>query len=158
MRAIDKWLDRIYEESDFGRAFATSAAGVFGLVWYFLSEDWVIAAFSTIISFPMFRLAASALYQRYKLRSDTLLAGEQGRLLFAKLSGEEKAVVDAFVNAGGCVLTWTQINELGVSMTAIESLLSRELLWPSTTADAMRETFVLDAVLFDAGQSRRCNQ
>ena len=37
----------------------------------------------------------------------------------------------------------------------IELQTQRNLLWTSMTADGMRETFVLDAEIFDVGQDRK---
>ena len=50
MKTLDKWVERIYAETDVGRSIATSVAGVIGLSAYLLSTDWVIAAFLSIIA------------------------------------------------------------------------------------------------------------
>ena len=71
-----------------------------------------------------------------------------------KLSVDEQQVVGTFVLAGGCVLSWDQMNEASVSTNAVESLVARGLLWTSVTADGSGETFVLDPDLFDTGQLR----
>lgn len=63
-----------------------------------------------------------------------------------------KQVVGAFVLAGGCVLTWGQMNKAAVATNAVESLLARGLLGTSVMADGFGETFVLDPDLFDTGQ------
>ena len=76
---------------------------------------------------------------------------EQSHAVYEALSDKEKDVVGAFVSAGGCVMTWGQINNLDVSHSAIESLVTRRLLGPSVTADGMTETFVLAPDIFDAG-------
>jgi hypothetical protein len=60
-------------------------------------------------------------------------------------------VVQAFVQAGGSVLTWSHINALDLRGPAIESLINRQLLSTDVTADGMRETFVLDLAIFQAG-------
>jgi len=49
VNSIEKWADRVYSETDFGRSVATSVAGVIGLAVYLIFGDWVIAAFSSII-------------------------------------------------------------------------------------------------------------
>jgi len=61
VKAIEKWADRVYAETDFGRSVATSGAGVIGLLIYLSYNDWVIAAFSTIIAFPVIRLISTGL-------------------------------------------------------------------------------------------------
>ena len=48
-------------------------------------------------------------------------------------------------------MTWTRFNRINLSSSAIESLIERELLNTSVTADGMTETFVLDVSIFDAG-------
>ncbi|MBS1142619.1 MAG: hypothetical protein H6R14_25 [Proteobacteria bacterium] len=153
MSAIEKWADRVYGETDFGRNIATSLSGLLGLGVYLYFGDWVIAAFAAIIFFPVARITASAIHLR--LSRNALLRAKQCDALrtFDSLSEEERAVVSEFANAGGCVLTWSQMNNCCVSASAIESLIQRDLLSTSMTADGMRETFVLEPAIFDAGVS-----
>jgi hypothetical protein len=151
MSAIEKWADRIYAETDFGRSIATSLSGLLGLAVYLFFGDWVIAAFVTIIFFPVARLTASATHVRLSRNADRRASRSDAQHTFNSLSDEERAVVAEFVSAGGCVLTWSQINKCPISGSAIESLIQRDLLSPSITADGMRETFVLDPAIFDVG-------
>jgi ABC-type multidrug transport system fused ATPase/permease subunit len=152
--AINKWAERVYMETDVGRSVATSVSGVIGLVVYLLSTDWVIAAFSTIISFPIIRLVASGMHETATRRAKRRIAREEAEHLYDQLSDDEKQVVRAFVSAGGSVLTWSHVNSLSLPGPAIESLIQRELLRSSMTADGMRETFALDSSLFDVGRER----
>ena len=73
---------------------------------------------------------------------------------YSQLGSAEKLVVDAFVVAGGCALLWDDL-DLGScrerTVTGVESLRSKGLLWESVTAD-LRETFVLDPILFAVAQ------
>jgi hypothetical protein len=154
MKEVDKWIDRIYAETDFGRAVATSLAGSVGLTTYLLSNDAITSAFSFIISFPIFRLVASWLHGKADRAAKRKIKKEETEIIFSRLSNDEKDVVLAFVEAGGCVLTWSQVNKLSISSTAIESLIQRDLLGTSMTADSTRETFVLDTALFDVAQSK----
>jgi hypothetical protein len=154
LNAISKWAERLYSETDFGRSVATSAAGVVGLVVYLAFRDWVIAAFATIISFPIIRLVAARLNEKAMLRAKRRNVREEAEHLYECLSREEKLVVEAFVRAGGSVLTWSQMNRLSLPGPAIESLIQREVLWTSTTADAITETFVLDTSIFDVCRDR----
>lgn len=149
MGAVDKWAERVYAETDFGRSVATSLSGVLGLVVYLQIGDWVIAAFGSIIFFPLVRLTATAIHSRLSRGADRRAKRGEAERSFASLSEEERAVVAEFVQAGGCVLTWGQMNRLPVSGPAIESLIQREVLSTSVTADGMRETFVLDPLLFE---------
>lgn len=146
---LDKWAERVYTETDFGRSVATSVAGAVGLVVYLFVDDWVIAAFSAIIAFPIARIVASGLHTRS--------SGRYAERVYEQLSDGEKDVVQGFVDAGGCVLTWGQVNKMSVPSASVESLIQRRLLWTSMTADGMRETFVLDDALFDVGQARKNN-
>lgn len=151
MKAIEKWADRVYSESDFGRGIATSLAGVVGLAIYVLLDDWVIAAFSSIIAFPIIRIVATSFNDAYKHKRERRVSEEHAAYLFGKLSGQELEVVQSFVKAGGSVLTWSQVNSMPIHSSAIESMISRELMWPSVMADGMKETFVLDTQIFDLG-------
>ena len=92
---MEKWADRVYPETDFGRSIATSVAGVIGLVTYLLVKDWVIAAFSSIISFPIIRIIATSFNEKYKRNSERKISEEDASYLFGKLSDEEVEVVKA---------------------------------------------------------------
>lgn len=153
MSAIEKWAERVYAETDFGRSIATSLSGALGLAVYLLVHDWVIAAFVSIILFPVIRIASAAIHAHISRNADRRAKRDNAECIFNSLSEEEKAVVLEFVEAGGCVLTWSHMNKLDVSGPAIESLIQRELLTTSMTADGMRETFVLDTSVFDVGVS-----
>ena len=154
MKSIEKWADRVYAENDFGRSVAISGSGLIGLVVYLLTNDWVISAFSTIISFPIIRLISTGINERFERRKQRTIEKENALLLFNRLSDEEKEVIKSFVSAGGSVLTWGQMNNEQVSSAAIESLIQREALWTSMTADGMRETFALNSHLFDIGNEK----
>jgi hypothetical protein len=54
---FDRLAERLYSETDSARSIATSGAGIVGLIIYLLQRDWVIAAFSAVIVFPIARLA-----------------------------------------------------------------------------------------------------
>lgn len=149
MSTVIKLIDRIYTETDFGRSVATSFSGFVGLVIYLLYGDWVIASFSAIITFPIARLFATWGFNIIHTAAEHQKDDDLAARTFAKLSDEELEVVSAFVAAGGCVLTWSQINRLDLSGPAVESLVQRGILSTSMTADVMHETFVLDTALFD---------
>jgi hypothetical protein len=151
MSTLDKWMERVYGETDFGRSIATSVAGAVGLIVYLVVGDWVVSAFSAIIAFPIARLLSTWLYEKTRRAAARQVDNERATSTYEILSDEERSVVAAFVNAGGSVLTWSQANALSLSGPAIESLLQREILSTSMTADGMRETFVLDSAVFDAG-------
>jgi hypothetical protein len=148
VNALEKWAERIYSENDFGRSVATSVAGVIGLVTYLATSDWVVGLFLVIISFPIARLVADA----HQGRLNNAVRQREVEETYRRLSPDEKDVVDTFVKSGGSVITWSQVNNSNICRSAIESLIQRELLTTSVTADGMRETFVLNSQLFDVGQ------
>lgn len=151
MKSIEKLAERVYSENDFGRSVATSISGIIGLMVYLTTGDWVIALFSTIISFPVFRLISTGLHEKRERKKQRNIKTEDALHVFENLSSDEKDVIKLFVRAGGSVLTWGQMNNLDRSSAAIESLIQREILWTSMTADGMRETFALDSDVFDIG-------
>ncbi len=157
MDTINKWAERVYTESDFGRSVATFVSGIIGLVGYLVSKDWVVGAFSTIISFPIIRLIASGLHEKATRRAKRRIKREEAEHIYDQLSDDEKEVVLGFVRAGGSVLTWSHLNSLSLPGPAVESLIQRELLWSSMTADGMTETFALELAIFDVGQERGDN-
>ena len=151
---LNRWLERVYSENDTGRVVATSLAGATGLTTYLYWDDWVVAGFSAIITFPIVRLSASALHSRWNRLRERDRSRGQLKDLLDSLGSEEKAVVQAFVWHGGSVITWGQCNQSPhFSAAGIESLINRDLMHASVTADGMTETFVLDTQLFDYAQT-----
>lgn len=152
MSTIDKWADRVYSETDFGRSIATSVSGIIGLVIYLIINDWVIAAFSSIITFPIVRIISTSLNEKINFSSMQKKRMKSAEDAYNRLSNGEKEVIQAFVTAGGTSLTYSDINSLDLSGPAIETLIQREIIWSSMTADGMRETFALDTEVFDIAQ------
>ncbi len=64
MSALDKWIERVYVETDFGRSVATSVTGIIGLSVYLISKDWVVALFSSVIIFPIVRIVATGFHEK----------------------------------------------------------------------------------------------
>ena len=154
MKTIEKWVERVYAENDFGRSIATSLSGALGLAVYLASTDWVIAAFSTIISFPIIRIVSTGVKEKVERQKQRNINKENARHTYEILSDEEKEVINSYVRAGGSVLTWGQMNNEAVSSAAIESLIQRGIIWTSMTADGMRETFALDSNIFDIANNK----
>ena len=152
--SLNRWLERVYSESDTGRGVATSLAGATGLTSYLYWDDWVVAGFSAIIAFPIVRISVSAIHFRWNRSRERDRSRGQLKDLLDSLGSEEKAVVQAFVWHGGSVITWGQCNQSPhFSAAGIESLINRDLMHASVTADGMTETFVLDTQLFDYAQT-----
>ncbi len=149
MRAVEKWAERVYSETDFGRGIATSLSGIIGLIVYLYFQDWVIAVFSLIISFPVVRIVSSGLYEKITSYEKRKIEKEKVEHICNKLNKGEKEVIKAFIGAGGSVLTWSQMNNTSVSSASIESLIQREIMWTSVMADGVTESFVLDTNIFD---------
>lgn len=144
---FQRWFEVIYNESDVARGIATSLAGTAGLTTYLWRGDGVVAAFVTIIVFPVAKILGSAIHSRWKQSQSPM------KELFETLGSEEKAVVRGFVSHGGSVMTWSEVNgSNSVSSAGIESLIARDLMRSDVMADGMRETFVLDSQLFSYAQ------
>ena len=62
---LDRWLERIYSESDIGRGIATSLSGLIALGVYLYTRDRVIGAFALIVVFPIARIVSLMLHSRY---------------------------------------------------------------------------------------------
>lgn len=151
---FDRWVERIYAESDFGRGIATTAAGGAGLAAYLYWSDWVVAAFVTIIVFPVVRLLASAIESYWIQSQERINSQDRIKELFENLGSEEKAVVQAFVWHGRTVITWGECNRSpNFSAAGIESLINRDMMHATMTADGMTETFTLDTQLFGYAQT-----
>ena len=150
---FDRWIERIYSENDIGRGVATSISGISGLASYLYWDDWVIACFVAIIVFPVSKILTSTIHSSL-IESRKHGYSKEIKNLFEKLGHEEQQVVQAFVWHGGCTMTWSECNESSsITSAGIESLISRDLLYTSVTADSAQETFVLNTELFDYAQT-----
>ena len=151
---FDRWAERIYSESDFGRNVAITVAGTAGLATYFYWNDLVVSAFVTIIVFPVSKTLASALHSNLVRSRERRHSKKPIKVLFDNLGKEERDVVQAFVWHGGVSIMWGEVNRSPhFSNTGIDSLVNRGLVQLSTTADWTTETFVLDDQLFEYAQS-----
>jgi hypothetical protein len=121
-------------------------------VIYIKWREWVIAAFIAVILFPLIRISASAAHSRWKEARRGRLQFRDVQKRFERFSAEERLVLKVFVEAGGAVVTWRQMNKANVSMSAVESLKLREVLESSVTLDGMAETFVIEPEIFDLAQ------
>ena len=165
MKGVSKWLERLYFEQDFGRSVAISAAGAIVLIVYLRVADGLIAVCWGMICFPIARMLASSLHeviasrreerQRLdKIEKKARLRKERALRVYEQLSWREQMAVMVFVDQGGCVIPQRYAHELGLTDTCIESLRKRKQLEGSTTADGYRETFVLNADLFDVAREK----
>lgn len=93
MSVIEKWAERVYAETDVGRSVATSLAGVLGLGIYLKSGDWVIAAFASVVFFPLARLTASSIHERFTRRSRQKSERENTEHVSNSLGDDEQTVV-----------------------------------------------------------------
>lgn len=132
---------------------ATSISGVIGLGVYLTTSDWVIAAFCVLIAFPIIRVLASRITDRAARDAQRRIDLEEAEAAFRRLSDDEKTVVKAFVQNGGSVMTIPEINSLSLPAAAVETLVQREYIRTSLTADGMQATLVLDTAIFDHAQS-----
>lgn len=96
----EKLFTAIYAEEDLGRSVAIAVAGVAGLVVYQLSSDWVTAAFSAIILFPLARVVATAIHSRWKSKRSEVAQLISAESEFKRFSPEERQILEFFVHHG----------------------------------------------------------
>lgn len=147
----DKFVEKLYSETDSARSIATSGASIVGLDIYLMQCDWVIAAFSAVIVFPIARLTSARINEGIQRAEKRRTEREEAEEKYDQLGEHEKPVVQAFVQAGGAVLTWSHVNALYLRLPAIVSLIHHHFLSTEDTADGMIETFVPNSELFPTG-------
>ena len=150
---LDRWAERIYSESDFGRSVATSISGAIGLGVYLYLNDWVIAAFASVIAFPIVRIIATTIHSRFKLKHSSAMSEKEAKDIFLKLSEAEKQVLRKFVDSGGCVMSWSHANRVKLPEIPVASLMQRGLLFSTMTPDGMSEAFGVTTEIFDVAKS-----
>jgi hypothetical protein len=147
-KKLDRLASAIYSEDAIGRGIGTSLAGLAGLLAYIYGQDWVVAAFTALIAFPIGRIAAKAVHSGWQERAKRRLERRSAAEQLSRLSREEVRVLKFFVESGGSCVTWGMVNRSSLSVPAIESLSRRGLLECSVALDGMTETFVLDTEAF----------
>lgn len=154
---FDHWIERIYVERDLGRNIAISISGITGLLVYLFSGDWVIAAFSAVIVFPITKVLAGALHSAYVGRRGMDADIEKAKSQFERLSDDEKRVLYEFVRLGGSVMSWSYANRIGLYEPAVSSLMQRQLLFSTMSADGMHEAFGITVDIFDVAKESYIN-
>lgn len=104
----------------------------------------MIAAFTTVIAFPLIRVVISAAQKWYKDKRSTHIEQQKIEKLFDQFSEEEKDAFWEFVQLGGNVMTWSYANKIDLPKPAVSSLMSRDILHLSATPDGMTEAFEID--------------
>jgi hypothetical protein len=149
-------IELIYAEHDFSRSVATAVAGVSGLVAYLWRGDWVVSGFTAVITFSASRVIADALYAGWKSKQHNRTQLEKLNEQFESFSPEERKILEFFVKAGSCCVSWGFVNnsDLPFPRPALNSLMHRGMIHESVMEDGMTESFVLDAKIFDLAQKR----
>lgn len=150
-----KWIELIYSETDFGKSISTTVSGILGLILYLLFSDWVLAAISMIISFPIVRIIANNLHGKIEKKAKKVEEKDIADNLYNELSDNEKEVIKGFIEVDSCVMPWRVFNEMSLPSAGSESLIQRGFLDTSMTADGLRETFVLDTRIYDAARRQQ---
>lgn len=142
---LETWMSKLYDEEDFGRSVSATLSGVIALSTYILSNDWSLSALILVITFPLFRIVASAIHIRWRTIRDV-------QKQFRNFSPEEKEVIHAFVESGGAVLSCGRMDRACLPLSGVESLVARGILHHTMLSDLWTEAFVLDTNVFDAAQ------
>lgn len=151
---FEKLLSAIYAEEDFGRSVATAIAGAAGLIVYLFASDWVLGAFVAVITFPVVRVLATAANSQWRRRRAASERVARAQEEFDRYSPQEKQVIEFFVHAGGCCVSWSAVNrsDLPFPRPAVNSLIERGVVRTTVMEDGMTEAFALDADVFDLAQ------
>lgn len=153
---LDHLIELIYAEHDFSRSVATAVAGVSGLVTYLWRGDWVVSGFTAVITFSASRVIADSLYAGWKSKQHNRAQLAKLNEQFESFSTEERKILEFFVEAGGCCVSWGFVNnsDLPFPRPALNSLMQRGIVHVSVMEDGMTESFALDAKIFDLAQKR----
>ena len=151
---FDRWVERIYTESDFGRSIATTGAGVAALATYLYWSDWWVSLCVGIIVFPVGKIGASAFHSHRVQTREKTRGRERMSDLLENLGREEKAVVQEFVWHGSKFVSMQESHELpNFASDGIDSLVSRKLVSVTGYSEGTREGYVLDTEMFEYAQS-----
>jgi hypothetical protein len=109
-----------------------------------------------VITFSASRVIADALYAGWKSKQHNRTQLEKLNEQFESFSPEERKILEFFVKAGSCCVSWGFVNnsDLPFPRPALNSLMHRGMIHESVMEDGMTESFVLDAKIFDLAQKR----
>lgn len=150
LRSMNRWIERIYAETDFGRNVAVSGSGLIALAAYLVFADAVIAILTLIIVFPVLRVVATTLYEKSSVRTKRRLLIEKATAEYDRLGYAEKKALDMFMWKGALVLSWSEAHGTEAGYAAFEALVERGLV----KNDEEAERFVLNTEMFDVANAR----
>lgn len=155
---IDKWADRIYLEEDFGKNIATTISGLFGLTVYLIQDDFALAAFVTIITFPVVKIITNT-FRNKSLKKGEAIEREKTKKemdqLVKDLTDQERLVIHEFVKYNSSVMSerYIKLNSVFLPDGAVKSLMERGFLTENRFVSGSYD-LKLNIVIFEAG--RRC--
>jgi hypothetical protein len=99
---------------------------------------------------------ADSLYAGWKSKQHNRAQLAKLNEQFESFSTEERKILEFFVEAGGCCVSWGFVNnsDLPFPRPALNSLMQRGIVHVSVMEDGMTESFALDAKIFDLAQKR----
>lgn len=147
--SIFKVIDKIYSETDLEKSISTSFSGIISLLIYLKTNNVIIAVFALIIIFPIFRVFASYIDNKIKIKLSQKKKLQDDIQYIDKFTEDEKTVIKAYINNGGTLMTWNKINNLNLPRSGVESLIQREIIYSTMTGDVMHEAFAIDTTVFD---------
>ena len=153
---IDKWAERIYQEEDFGKNVSTTISGLLGLIVYLLMDDFAVAAFITIIIFPVVKILSNTLRNRHLKKSEDVErenARKEMDDIVKNLTDQERRVIHEFVKYKSSVMSdqYIKMNSVFLPDGAVRSLMERSFLTEQTFLSGSYD-LKLNIVIFEAGR------
>ncbi|MEO3679596.1 hypothetical protein ABGI61_11240 [Rheinheimera sp. FR7-31] len=153
---IDKWAERIYQEEDFGKNVSTTISGLLGLIVYLLKDDFALAAFITIITFPVVKILSNILRNRHLKKSEAIErenARKEMDDIVKNLTDQERRVIHEFVKYKSSVMSekYIKMNSVFLPDGAVKSLMERSFLTEQTFLSGSYD-LKLNIVIFEAGR------
>lgn len=154
---IDKWAKRIYLEEDFSKNIAISVSGAVGLAIYLVKTDFELAAFVTIITFPLIKIVSNSLRARHlekKQEDDVEFAKQKFDLIVKELTDQERLVIHEFVKYDSAVMSnkYIKMNHVFLPDGAVKSLMERDFVIEENYGYLSGYDLKLNLDLFEAGR------
>lgn len=154
-KTLDKWMERIYSETNFVTNIAIAAGGGIGLAVYLYFDDVAAGAFVAVTTFPLVKVLATPRYSRWKESRAQERRDTELKELYDNLGHAERSALLAFIGHGTSVLIWKDCDTWSESARAgVRSLMNRKYIREGEIGEYGAETLALDPVLFDYARKR----
>lgn len=156
---FNKMFETVYNESDSSKMIAISISGIVGLIMYFfITQETPILIFTSLIIFPISKLATSVILNNLSKRNELKLQEIDYQRLYDELNSNEKKFIKlAFSTNDNEVIDWRTINNCSLSREVLISLVDKKVIEVINPLDMSDDQFKISSGFFKVAKKEYSN-